>query len=77
MLSACRAPFDSPRLATANTGGVTLYQHGDSNLNLITGLNQKGISLSLDWTLQRCVTIINGVVIIVSCILGTLLLVIH
>lgn len=76
MVIACRAPFDSPNLATANAGGVTLYCYGNNNLSLIAGVKTE-ISLSLDWTLHKCVSIESVVILIVSCILGTLLLVIH
>ena len=58
MVITYRAPFDNPNLATANAGGVTLYHYGDDSFNLIGGLNhQTEISLSLDWTLHKCVSI--------------------
>ena len=57
IVTVCRAPFDGPCLATANSGGVTLYQPSNSNLNLMAGLNQQDISLSLDWTLHKYVFI--------------------
>lgn len=53
----CRAPFDAPHLATASSGGVLMYQCVDDQLRLVAGLDQKEISLSLDWTLHKCVPI--------------------
>lgn len=48
-----RAPFDGSRLATASSGGITLYQCDDDKLNVIDSLHRQKMSLSLDWMLHK------------------------
>jgi len=39
----------------ANSGGVTLYHCSESNLSVISSLDQQEISLSIDWTQHKYV----------------------